>query len=102
MKHNVIGSREKRGLGFPEAYIPVKKAVTSAINEENVGEKCTVCVLFTDDDGIRKINSEQRGLDTATDVLSFPMNDLIEGKPDFSDFAAGLFVCGSFVILFCD
>ena len=84
MKHNVIVSREKRKLGFPEAYIPVKKAVASALNEENVTEKCTVCVLFTDDEGIRKINSEQRGLDKSTDVLSFPMNDFQEGKPDFA------------------
>ncbi len=85
MTHSVIVSREKRGLGHSDAYIPVKKAVDEALNAEGVREKCTVCVLFTDDEGIRIINAEQRGLDKATDVLSFPMNDLIEGRPDFSD-----------------
>lgn len=42
-------------------------------------EECPyeVCVetLLTDDDGIKQINAEQRNIDAATDVLSFPMND---------------------------
>lgn len=34
-----------------------------------------VNLLLTDDDAIHEINKEQRGIDRATDVLSFPMED---------------------------
>ncbi len=35
-----------------------------------------VSIVLTDDDGIRVLNAEWRGLDQATDVLSFPQFDL--------------------------
>lgn len=34
-------------------------------------------VIFVTDDEIAKLNSENRGIDKATDVLSFPQNDFI-------------------------
>ena len=37
-------------------------------------------VLFTDDRGIREINARQRGVDSATDVLSFPLCDFVRGE----------------------
>ena len=39
----------------------------------------TVFVCFTDDEEIRRINLEQREIDRATDVLSFPMLDHKDG-----------------------
>lgn len=39
-----------------------------------------VCVVFTDDEGIKKYNKEYRDIDRATDVLSFPSMDFAEGK----------------------
>jgi probable rRNA maturation factor len=44
-----------------------------------------VSVLITDDAGIRKLNSDYRGKDTHTDVLSFPQ---LEGED--SDFSPGM------------
>lgn len=38
-----------------------------------------VSVMLVDDDEIREINKEQRGIDKATDVLSFPIVDMHEG-----------------------
>jgi probable rRNA maturation factor len=51
-------------------------------------EKCpfevSLNLLITDNDEIRKVNKEQRSIDSATDVLSFPMIDF--KKPsDFAD-----------------
>lgn len=42
-----------------------------------------VNVIFTDNDGIREINREYRGIDSPTDVLSFPLIDY-ETPGDFS------------------
>ncbi|MBR5381026.1 MAG: rRNA maturation RNase YbeY [Oscillospiraceae bacterium] len=83
MKHKIYVNREKPGLGYEKAYLTVRRAVRAALEAEKIEEPCTVCVLFTDDGGIREINREQREIDAATDVLSFPMNELEEGRPDF-------------------
>nr|WP_137388314.1 rRNA maturation RNase YbeY [Rhodoligotrophos defluvii] len=40
-----------------------------------VGQETEVCVLFTDDDEIRRLNAEFRGKDKPTNVLSFPAGD---------------------------
>jgi probable rRNA maturation factor len=47
-------------------------------------EGCEISLLFTDDDGIRALNSTYRGRDKPTNVLSFSMLEG-EGKVDFSD-----------------
>ena len=43
---------------------------------------CELDVTLTDDAAIHAINREQRGVDRATDVLSFPMNELTPGAFD--------------------
>jgi len=51
----------------------IKRAVLSALFNEQVDICCSISVLVTDDAGIRKYNRIYREIDTATDVLSFPM-----------------------------
>jgi len=51
----------------------IKQAVLAVLRNEKVDIPCVVSVLITDDKGIRKYNRNYRGLDKATDVLSFPM-----------------------------
>ena len=75
MKHQISFSREKRGLGHPEAAALVKEAVRAALAAEGVSEPCLVGVVFTDDEGVRRVNREFRGVDRATDVLSFPLGE---------------------------
>ena len=79
MKHTITVSREKRGLGHPEAAGLVKRAAASALAAEGVTERCAISVLLSDDEGIRRVNREFRGVDSATDVLSFPFNELTPG-----------------------
>ena len=83
MMHKIYVRRDKKNLGETGAYRIVKKAARAALKTENVDEPCCISVLLTDDDGIHEINNEQRGIDSATDVLSFPMNEFEEGAPDF-------------------
>ncbi|WP_035288159.1 rRNA maturation RNase YbeY [Clostridium sp. KNHs214] len=51
-----------------------------ALKEEKVDLDCEISILFVDNEAIREINKEQRGIDRDTDVLSFPMLDYPEGK----------------------
>ncbi len=75
MGHEVLFFREKRGLGYPEARRLVKRAALEALAAEGVDKPCEIFVTFTDDEGIRRVNREQRDLDESTDVLSFPLGD---------------------------
>lgn len=51
----------------------VRVAVAGALAHENVTGDVEVSVTFTDDSGIHELNRKFRGVDRATDVLSFPM-----------------------------
>ena len=61
----------------------VKNAVCAALTHENFPYNAEVSVTFTDNAGIRALNKEYRGVDSPTDVLSFPLYDYLAGeKPD--------------------
>ena len=80
-------SREKPGLGHAQARGLILRAARAALKAEGVKEPCALSALLTDDEGIRAINAGFRGIDSATDVLSFPMNELTPGgfDPDGCD-----------------
>ena len=80
--HEIQISREKRGLGWPEAAKLIRRAAKTALKAQGIRDDCAVSVLLTDDAGIRAVNLAQRGIDAPTDVLSFPMNMLTEGAFD--------------------
>ena len=75
-------TRTRRGLGFPDTQRYVKRAAAAALKAEGVSVPCELDVTLTDDAAIHAINREQRGVDRATDVLSFPMNELTPGAFD--------------------
>ena len=85
MEHEVYVSREKTGLGHREAAGLIKKAAAMALEAEGVGVPCIISVMLTDDEGIRAVNREFRNVDRATDVLSFPLNELVPGEFDPED-----------------
>ena len=82
MEHEVYVSREKTGLGHNGAAALIRKAVNLALDAEGVDAPCLISVMLTDDEGIRAVNKEFRGVDRATDVLSFPFNELTPGSFD--------------------
>ncbi len=59
------------------------RAVRSALKSEGFPRSAEVSITFTDDEGIRKMNSEYRGKECPTDVLSFPLfdDDYGDGMP---------------------
>ena len=82
MKHEIYVSRGKKGLGHRNTATLIKKAVNMALDAEGIESSCLVSVMLTDDEGIREVNREFRGVDSATDVLSFPLNELRPGAFD--------------------
>ncbi|MBE6062779.1 MAG: rRNA maturation RNase YbeY [Clostridium butyricum] len=66
----------------------LKSVIEFALKEEEVDVNCEVSLLFVDNDEIREINNETRGIDRATDVLSFPMLDY-ENKKVFKEMYKG-------------
>jgi len=80
----------------------IRKTVRTALALEGVTVPCEINVLITDDGGIRAVNLEQRGVDSATDVLSFPMFEYLPGYPPINDAdadpATGLTPLGDMVI----
>ncbi len=63
----------------------LKNVICFALEAEGVETPCEVDVLLTDDEGIHQINLEQRDIDRATDVLSFPMFEYVPGEPPVDD-----------------
>lgn len=80
--HKIIVSREKKNLGHIQTAKLLRRAVKAALSAEGVGDDCIVNIMLTDDEGIHRINLEHRNIDRATDVLSFPMNELLPGDFD--------------------
>ncbi len=81
----------------------IKKCINAALAAEHMYVPCEINVLLTDDEGIRAINKAGRGIDQATDVLSFPMFDMIPGAlphelPLMTDCDTGLLPLGDMAI----
>jgi len=77
----------------------IRKAIRTALAAEGVDFPCEVDVSVTSDRGIHEINLEQRGVDSPTDVLSFPAFTLTPGElPVETDPATGLVPLGDMVI----
>ena len=69
-----LNDQEKFEIRY-EQKILVRRAVEATLAYEGYKNNAEVSVTFTDNEGIQKINSEFRGIDAPTDVLSFPLID---------------------------
>jgi len=63
----------------------LRRAIEATLGYERVNGGCEVSLTFTDDEGIRELNSRYRNIDRATDVLSFPQIDFGTDGVDLSD-----------------
>lgn len=60
----------------------IEEVVEATLDYEKCPYEAEVNVVLTDNEGIQQINREFRQIDSATDVLSFPMGDF-ETPSDF-------------------
>ena len=105
MTINIEYEAEKK-LDLPYEEI-IREVVIAALDYEKCPYEAEVNVLLTDDQEIHRINQEFRGVDRATDVLSFPMGDyetpsdferLEEMAEDYFNLETGELLLGDIVI----
>ena len=63
----------RAGIWVPISASAVAAAVTSALETAGAPAPGSVTVVFTDDPELAELNLEHMGIESATDVLSFPM-----------------------------
>ena len=100
MEHQIMLDAE---VDVPEGVAQrIETVIRAALQAQEVALPCEISVLLTDDEGIHQINLDMRGVDRATDVLSFPMFELEAGTPPegegYLDPASGLCPLGDMCI----
>ena len=79
MKHKILVRYANKRDMTPALTIHLYRCISAALEAEGVTVPCEINVLVTDDQGIRVINNATRQVDSATDVLSFPMFQFTPG-----------------------
>ena len=60
----------------------IRACCAQTLRREGVEFPCLVSVSFVTKDEIRRLNSQSRGVDAVTDVLSFPLEEFEKGVPE--------------------
>ncbi len=91
-----------RNTGCKIKHSWFKQVMISILNEEQIGGNVMVDLLVTGDGQIRQINKKYRGIDRATDVLSFSFveNNMQYGVMEFPLEADGNLYLGEIIISF--
>lgn len=84
--------------GLDERRVQVLVAASLFEAGAEPGDHIEVSVAFVDAERIRSLNAEHRGIDAATDVLSFPIDELHEQLgPDEPRVLGDLLACPAYV-----
>ena len=75
-----VDNRQEKIKIDEEFQNKLEEVINFALKEEEVIVKAEISMLFVDNEEIREINNDTRGIDRATDVLSFPMLDYEDKK----------------------
>lgn len=103
MKHKIKIVFEEFSIEKFTVSSHIRKCIDTALKLEGVNTPCEINVLVTNDAGIQLINKTSRGIDKATDVLSFPMFELTAGQvpedwDEYQDVDTGLVPLGDMCI----
>lgn len=74
-----MNSQDKEEITY-SLKILLRRAVEATLDYENFENDAQVSITFTDNEGIRVLNSQYRDIDKETDVLSFPLIDFESGE----------------------
>ena len=73
-----MNSQDKFSISY-EIKMLIRQAIIATLAYEGHNNDCELSVTFTDNEGIKALNSQYRGIDKETDVLSFPLLDFAGG-----------------------
>ena len=78
----------------------VNRVVEATLKYENITEPCYVSITVVDEEEIKNLNNEHRSIDSVTDVLSFPVVNLLDGSfnGDPGDYYDGRLILGDVVL----
>ena len=81
----LIDNRTEETLSLEHSQV-IEKIIVDSLAYENFAKPYEVSISIVDNEEIRQINKQYRGIDGATDVLSFPLLTFEEGeRPDFNE-----------------
>ena len=94
VKVNIINKQKKVALPTGTKLL-IRKACVATLEYEKFEGSAEVDVSVVDDNTIRELNNEYRNIDSATDVLSFPLG---ENGVYEKNYETGAFMLGDIVI----
>lgn len=98
MRHYICFSNEQdKEKASSELKCLVKAAIYAALEYEDFEKSAELSVTFTDNEGIREINLENRDINAPTDVLSFPIMSIEDHDADI-DRSNGAVMLGDIVL----
>lgn len=74
-----MNSQDKKEITYG-LKIRIRHAIEATLAYEGYNNDCQLSVTFTDNEGIKVLNEEYRGISKETDVLSFPLVDFAGGE----------------------
>lgn len=78
----LIDNRQEKVTVDEAMEAMVSRTVEKVLDSEGCEEDYEVSISFVNDEEIRSLNKEYRGIDKATDVLSFPMLEFTEEEQE--------------------
>ncbi|MGN0149873.1 MAG: rRNA maturation RNase YbeY [Clostridia bacterium] len=92
----IVENEQNKEEVTQETEALLKSVCEAVMRMEECDFDAEISITFVDNEAIRHINAEHRGIDKATDVLSFPMLEFDEnGIADAADFESD----GDFIML---
>lgn len=78
----------------------LENTVNRTLAHEQIDIPCLVSISIVDAQEIRSLNNEHRSIDSVTDVLSFPVVNLLDGSDcnDAGDYYEGRLILGDVVL----
>jgi len=78
MKVYIENSQTKYELNEETKNI-IQRTVQECVAEEHFDKNCEISIIIVDNNEIKKLNKKYRGKNCPTDVLSFPILDIVNG-----------------------
>ena len=76
VKTRVIITDKQKNIKLPSGIrLLIRRACNAVLVTENFSQPAEVYVTLVTDDDIKKLNTEHRKIESATDVLSFPLGE---------------------------